>query len=121
MSGAEPGSGSLRTLLRNMPKAEKAKKQPSKKRKGALSAKDKALLESMGLPTKRITKATIKAEWRRKAKALPLATRQLILDLVWQGKTFGEIARQAGVDTDTIFGVMELNTDRIPVLRTESR
>lgn len=118
---ATPGTGDLRTLLRNMRKAEEAKKKPAKVGKSKLTAKDKKILESLGLSTKRITKATIKAEWKRTAKALPLAQRQLILDLFRQGNNIGDVAAEARVDSDTVCGVLDLNTDYIPILRTESR
>jgi len=121
MSGAIPGTGNLRTLLRNMRKTEEAKKKPAKAAKSKLTAKDKKILESLGLSTKRITKATIKAEWRRKAKALPLPQRQLMMDQIHQGKTCGEVSRLAEVDLDTVLGLLDLNTDYIPILRTESR
>lgn len=54
MSGAIPGSGNLRTLLRNVGMAEEAKKKPAKARKSKLTAKDKEIRERMGISTKRI-------------------------------------------------------------------
>ena len=97
------------------------KEQSVTTRKTFLTTRGKRLLESMGLSTKRITKATIRADWKRKAKALTLNHRQLILDLFRQGKTIGEVAKEAQVDYDTVCGVLDLNTDYIPILRSESR
>ena len=83
-----------------------------KPRKMTLAERNEAY-KKLGLPPiRRITKATIKAEWKAKAKSLSLEHRQLILDLLHKGGlTFGEIANQAQVDTDTVLGVIELNTD----------
>lgn len=97
-----------------MAKAKKPKKM-------TLAELNKALKMLGKPPMKRVTKATIKAARKKKAKALPLEHRQLILDLLHKDLTLGQVAEQGRVDRDTVLGVMELNTDQIPFLRKESR
>lgn len=92
-----------------------------KSRKMTLTEENK-LCKELGLePRKRrVTLATLKAEWKRLAKALPKEQRQRILDLIWSRYSFGEIAERESIDTVTVAGVHELNTEYIPILRKES-
>jgi len=84
-------------------------------------AEENKLRKKMGLPpVKRITIATVKAEWKKKAKALPKEQRQRILDAIWAKVSPSEIAEQEGVDWQAVYGVQELNTRYLPYLLTET-
>lgn len=92
-------------------------KQP---RKMTLAEENK-LRKKIGLPpTKRITRATIRAKWKNQAKALPHELRQDILNMLRAGSTYGDIVELTSVDLDTVLGVEELNTAYIPYLRKET-
>jgi len=93
-----------------------------KKSRKMTLAEENEIRKDLGLePRKRrLTMATLKAEWKRNAKALPKEQRQRILDMIWSGISFGKIAEQEGIDTPTVAGVFELNTIYLPRLRTET-
>lgn len=95
--------------------------RPKKQKKMTL-AEENRLRKKAGLPPrKRITIATIKAELKKKAKALPKEQRQRILDKLWDCLPFGAIAQEEGVDTQTVCGVMELNTYTVKRMHRETR
>ncbi|GAN95465.1 hypothetical protein Geu3261_0025_021 [Komagataeibacter europaeus NBRC 3261] len=66
----------------------------------------------MKQPTKfkRITAATIKARWKKKARALTQPQRQQALDMLRAGKSVKAIKETLNVDLDTVLGVVELCT-----------
>lgn len=91
-----------------------------KSRKMTLAEENK-IRKKIGLPSrKRITRATIRAEWKAQAKALPHALRQDILNMLHAGSTYGDIVELTSVDLETVLGVEELNTAYIPYLRKET-
>jgi hypothetical protein len=96
---------------------------PKKKKKKMTFAEADKLFQKLGLPPllpKRITLATVRAELKRKARVLPLAQRQLVLDLFRKGLTLREVAEQARVTVEEAQGVLELNIYTVKMLRTES-
>ncbi len=96
-------------------------KSKPKKQKRMTLAEDNKLRKKMGLPpVKRITVATIKAEWKKKAKALPKEQRQRVLDMLWEKMTYQDVAESNQIDFETVMGVVELNTEYIPILRKET-
>lgn len=58
--------------------------------------------------------------FKDKARALPKEERQRILDMIWEGHTFGSIVQLCEVDLETVIGLKELNTEYIPILRKET-
>jgi hypothetical protein len=93
----------------------------SKKPKKMTLAEENKLRKELGLePRKRFSVATVKARWKRAAKALPKDQRQRILDLIWARVPFGAIAEREHVDKDAVLGVYELNTYSISALNTET-
>jgi len=84
-------------------------------------AEENKIRKKMGLPPrKRITRATIRAEWKKQAKALPHELRQDILNMLRAGSTYGDIVELTSVDLETVLGVEDLNTAYIPYLRKET-
>ncbi|GCE89646.1 hypothetical protein MSKU15_1247 [Komagataeibacter diospyri] len=59
---------------------------------------------------KRITAATIKARWKKKARALTQPQRQQALDMLRAGKSLKVIQETLDVDLDTVLGIVELCT-----------
>ncbi|CAM3067440.1 hypothetical protein CFR75_14865 [Komagataeibacter xylinus] len=59
---------------------------------------------------KRITAATIKAGWKKKARALTQSQRQQALDMIRSGATIGSVREALEVDQDTVLGIIELCT-----------
>jgi len=93
----------------------------TKKSRKMTQAEQNKLRKKMGLPPiKRITRATIRAEWKAQAKALPRELKQDILNMLRAGSTYGDIVELTSVDLETVLGVEELNTAYIPYLRKES-
>ncbi|GBQ45932.1 hypothetical protein ACM0P6_04085 [Komagataeibacter sucrofermentans] len=66
----------------------------------------------MKLPVrrKRITAATIKAGWKKKARALTQPQRQQALDMLRSGATIGSVQETLEIDTGTVLGILELCT-----------
>jgi len=63
-------------------------------------------------------RAQIRAAWKAKARALPKNKRQEILDMLHQAALTAEaIALRAGVDLDTVYGVLYLNRYSVQLLR----
>ncbi|WP_308721480.1 hypothetical protein [Komagataeibacter xylinus] len=59
---------------------------------------------------RRITAATIKAGWKKKARALTQPQRQQALDMIRSGATIGSVREALGMDQDTVLGIIELCT-----------
>lgn len=59
---------------------------------------------------KRVTAATIKARWKKKARALTQIQRQQALDMLRAGKSVKAIKEVLDVDLDTVLGIIELCT-----------
>ena len=59
---------------------------------------------------KRITTATIKARWKKKARALTQPQRQQVLDMLRAGKSVTVIKETLDMDLDTVLGIAELCT-----------
>lgn len=59
---------------------------------------------------KRVTAATIKARWKKKARALTQIQRQQALDMLRAGKSVKAIKEVLVVDLDTVLGIIELCT-----------
>lgn len=96
-------------------------KSKPKKQKRMTMAEENKLRKKMGLPPrKRITIATIKKEFKDKARALPKEQRQRMLDLIWEGHTYESIMQLCEVDMETVIGLQELNTEYRPFLRKET-
>ncbi|AQU87382.1 hypothetical protein B0W47_07745 [Komagataeibacter nataicola] len=66
----------------------------------------------MKLPVrrKRITAATIKAGWKKKARALTQPQRQQAFDMLRSGATIGSVQETLEIDTGTVLGILELCT-----------
>jgi len=61
-----------------------------------------------------------KTENQNKAMELPQKTRQKMLDLLWSGKTVGEVGDQLGIDSNVVFCFIGLNIYEKRHLRTET-
>jgi len=65
-------------------------------------------------------RAQIRAAWKAKALTLSRDKRQEILDMLRTCLTADAIALRAGVDCDTVYGVLYLNRYSVQLLREES-
>lgn len=50
-----------------------------------------------------------KMQLRKKVAALPKDTRQKVLDLIWEGKTIGEVKDQLKLETDVVAQIISDN------------
>lgn len=50
------------------------------------------------------------------AKGLPKETRQAVLDLIFEGVKFGEVASKLGITLDEVCGVYAMNLKKVPIL-----
>jgi hypothetical protein len=57
-----------------------------------------------------------KMSWKQKCKkqamALPIEKRQEVLDYVNSGICLGDIARKAGINMDTVMGIINMNLNK---------
>jgi len=89
--------------------------KPKKQQKMTRTQKNE-ILWKMGL--KPIpTRAQIRAAWKAKAKAESKEKRQEILDMIRANCHPDAIAQHAGVDVDTVYGVLYLNRYSVQLLR----
>jgi len=55
----------------------------------------------------------------RKVAAIPREMKQKVLDLMWDGKSIGEICKELNLELDVVCGIVSANIRHISILNTE--
>jgi hypothetical protein len=66
----------------------------------------------------------INLDWQerieKRARECTQEFRQKVLDIIREGKTIGETAKELEIDSDLVVGIVNINIDNVQFLRSES-